>query len=132
MRVENWPVLLGEYIENSRHLKFEWGKNDCALWVGRFLADIGVCEFQTSAEGQYDTEFGSKKFIKKMGYDSLEDLVDSQITRLSSVLMCRRGDVVMFTGALGLVTGREAYFLTEVDGLINVPLNMCEVAWRAE
>lgn len=132
MRVQNWPELLNEYIDISYHLKFEWGVNDCALWVGQYLEKVKVTNKCSLYLKKYKTDLGAKRILKKNGYDSLEQLMDDNFTRRKNINFSSRGDVVYYQEALGLCNGINSFFLTEKDGLIAIPTLSCDIAWRAD
>lgn len=127
MRLEGWETLLNEQIEKARHTPFKWGEHDCLTWACNCLLAITGVDYLADIRGRYKTKAGAYKLIKKQG-DSLTDCIDQHVQRVS-VKMAKRGDVVMYEGAVGICFGVQSFFITENQGLAGVPTLKCEMAW---
>lgn len=66
-RLPNWPDLLAAFIEERRHVPFEWGRNDCVT----FAADAVLCltghDVLASLRGTWATEQQALQLAARMG-----------------------------------------------------------------
>jgi len=130
--VQNWDCRLWPYIDAARGLSFKWGAVDCATWVADWRALITGLDAAQDWRGQYDTERGALRQIRRAGFVTMADWVDSILgARLSSPLLARRGDIAMVQDALGIVTGAQVAALSP-DGVLFFPLTDAQAAWRVE
>lgn len=140
-RKQDWPEALHAFVESRISTPFEYGSNDCALFVADALLAMTGTDIASDFRGQYTDLKGSLAVIKSAcDGTSAEDLFASvaggnDVAELPSVLYAQRGDVVVFDGeygpALGVVylNGRDALFVTP-DGLKRQPVKNCRRAWR--
>jgi hypothetical protein len=84
-------------------------------------------DYLAEIRGRYKTRAGAYRLIKKRG-ESLTHCVDQQLERVP-VKLAKRGDLMMFQGAVGICFGVQSFFITEKDGLAGVPTLRCELAW---
>lgn len=130
MRPPNLESHLQNYLRSSKNLKFEWGINDCALWVAGFATVVLGTDFAAEWRGKYSTERQAQEYLLAAGYTDMTEVVSMHAGEVP-VSMCQRGDIVLHPAqALGLCAGRRSYFLTEERGLIAVPTLPCRKAWR--
>lgn len=130
MRVANWEVLLFAYVDQAKDLPFEWGVHDCATWVADWRQVATGQDAAQAWRGQYRTERGALRQIKRAGFDTMPEWVDSILgDRLTSPLMAQRGDIALVRDALGIVTGDEVVALSP-DGAVAFPLTDAQMAWR--
>lgn len=130
MRLANWEARLFEYVERAQAIEFEWGVHDCATWVSDWRQIATGQDAAIAWRGKYRTERGALRQIKKAGFDTMPDWVDSILgDRLASPLMAQRGDIALVQDALGIVTGAEIAALSP-DGLVMFPLTEAQMAWR--
>ena len=132
MRVESWPEILNEYIDSSYEIDFEWGRNDCALWVGKYLERVKVSTHYIGFLGRYETELGAKRTLTVNGHDSLESLADYYLSRRDSIHFAQRGDIVYYEKALGLCAGINSFFLMPDKGVVAIDTQLCDIAWRGD
>lgn len=116
----DWPERLAAYIESRRFAPFEWGRNDCAL----FMAD-GVFEM-TGTDGAaqwrgYATEKQALKLIRKTG--GLRGFLGE--LREVPPKLGQRGHVSLAElegrETLGLIAGNGYWCAPGADGLIFRP-----------
>lgn len=127
MRCADWEAALSAYLAEHRNAALEWGVLDC----GRFAA--GAVEAMTGdnllPKGTYSTELGAAKVLRKAGFDTLAEYMDS-VLPVTPLAMARRGDVVMSDGALGICIGAEGLFLPiEGAGLVRKYRREWSNAW---
>jgi hypothetical protein len=131
VRVEDWQARLWDYIDAAKDQPFVWGTRDCATWVADWRCIITGQDAAQAWRGRYRTERGALRAIRRAGFASIEEWVDSIAPRLPGPLLAQRGDVAMVQGALGIVTGAQIAALSP-GGLVFVPLTDAEMAWRVE
>ena len=75
---------------------FELGRNDCARMVAFHLKQLG---FKPSLlkGGAYSTEVGARRALKRLGVESLSEIMDQHFPRISPA-EARVGDVVCAPG----------------------------------
>lgn len=130
MRIENWEGVLYEYLEASKDLQFQWGKNDCCLWAAKFVDSITGSNIAIDWIGLYGDEDGANLLMLERGFTSCEMVMES-LAISKPIKMAGRGDIVQHkNGALGICDGRKSYFLTPNNGLGAVLTISCKKAWR--
>lgn len=130
VRVSNWEALLFDYVGKAASLPFEWGVHDCATWVSDWRQIATGQDAAIAWRGKYRTERGALRQIKRAGFDTMPEWVDSILgDRLASPLLAQRGDIALVQDALGIVTGAEVAALSP-DGLVTFPLTDAQMAWR--
>ena len=128
LRLDRWPVILAEAIEEARVRPFSWGTHDCATWA--FTVAFALRgEAPPEWAGTYKTEIGAARKLKRHGL-ALDDLGTAILGQpLASPLMAQRGDVVFVEGAYGVCVGREIA-VTGRDGLKLRSMSSALKAWR--
>jgi len=129
VRIEGWEKLLHEYIEATKSLTFEWGKNDCALWCADW---VNMCIGKDYAElwrGRYSSEIHLRELLKARGLDSFGDIADCY-EEPKDIKFITRGDIVLHPiGTLGICTGIDSVFITE-RGFIVEKTHKCLKGWK--
>jgi len=140
-RIDTWDMALHEHVESRVGKPFEWGSNDCALFVCDGIQAMTGTDVAGDFRGKYTDQAGALATIKAVtGGSSVEDVAvhvtaEQGMAELKTVLLAQRGDVVLFDGsdgpALGLVylNGTHAVFVGP-DGLRRLPISKCRRAWR--
>lgn len=136
-RREDWPARLGEAIDAARVEPFEYGRHDCALWVGTAIEAITGEDPTAPYRGRYTTEIGWKRLVTaELGEGAT---FEAGWTRLLGepvpVAMAGRGDVVMIDQegerAVGVVDlSGERVACVSLDGIEFVPLSLAVTAWK--
>jgi hypothetical protein len=128
LRVERWPIILAEAIEDARLRPFAWGTHDCATWAFSVAAALRGQPVPAWV-GTYDTKTAAGRRMREAG-TTLRKLGTAILGEpLSSPLLAWRGDVVFASGAYGICIGRD---IAQVgaEGLVLSPLTVAERAWR--
>lgn len=115
--------------------EFELGKNDCARMTGFYLKQLGY-KFSFLKAGAYSTEVGARLALKKLGFKSVSEILDSKFMKLESAASAQTGDIISTRGegdvgdALGIVLHRNEVlmFLEGVCG--KVVVSEFKDAWR--
>jgi hypothetical protein len=132
MKVSGWEICLVEYVDAAQDVPFQWGDHDCATWVADWRKIATGKDAATAWRGKYTTERGALRQIKRAGFETMADWVDSILgDRLPTPLLAQRGDIALVQGALGIVTGAEVVAISP-DGLCVFDLSSAETAWRVE
>lgn len=114
---------------------FDLGKYDCARMTCFYLKQLGH-KFSLLKGGQYSTEVGARLALKRLGVDSLTDVLDKHFPRLESAASAQTGDIVSTKGAgdtgdaLGIVMHRN-HILMFLEGVCaEVIVSEFTGAWR--
>lgn len=136
-RHQDWPTRLFSFIEERRDAPFEWGRQDCCLFVCDGIhAMTGVDPAKPDFRGRYKDGLGAARLLKKHG--GVEAVAGMVCARLGfapvPVASAQRGDVVLIHAtaneepALGLCLGAQGAFPGKA-GLEMHPLGDCQQAW---
>ena len=110
---------------------FEWGKNDCVLWVCDYLKKIHGVDYAIDFRGKYNSQLGARRIMRAMGHDSAETLVDEYFPR-KAIQYAKRGDLVLSPNkAMGICLGSWSYFLG-TGGVVKLTTLTCTHAWSVE
>ena len=121
-------LALHRYLAEAGNVPFEWGENDCCLFVARFADIITGSRIAREFAGKYNTQEGAKNIVKSLGLKTTADLADRYLKRVACSHV-GRGDVVTIAGALGLCDGRKSYFFVENIGLLALRTSSAVAAW---
>lgn len=130
---------LTEFLTRYQDRPFETGVNDCALFISDWVLELTGKDFSEPFRGQYTSDLGSARLIKKLGFTDLSDLVSSTLdehaSRRSAPLLAQRGDVAWVKNRdeylCGIVVGDGVVVLGE-NGLITLSILQVEKAWCIE
>lgn len=106
MRFPDWPERLAARVEECRHLPFEWGRQDCALWAADTVLALTGDDPAAEYRGTYDDERGALQLIRDAG--GMRGLVNLPEKHPG---LAQRGDVV-----LAVVDRRETFGIADVGG----------------
>lgn len=130
MRANNWASQLHAIIESHRTRQFEWGSNDCCLFVARVVDAMTGSTHEEKLLQMYSSERTALEFIAPHG--SLSNTVSVFLGPPSNA-RATRGDVVLFDGgegdAVGICTGPMIVGVGP-DGLRSVPREEIRQVWR--
>jgi hypothetical protein len=98
-RHADWTLRLTNFVKDKKHVPFEWGVNDCCLFVADMTIAITGVDPAATFRGTYKTELGAMKALKKQGFDDVEAVLNGAFGSTVSRLDVRRGDVVLFENA---------------------------------
>lgn len=112
-----------KYIEDNKGKIFEYGIHDCFTFVSGYYELVTGKKYFDEIKGKYKTVKGYLGRLKKLGYSSVYDLMESNFCSLS-LDMVKRGDVLMSADCLGLCDGVKGIFLHQ-DSYAFVPIKEC-------
>jgi hypothetical protein len=138
-RVNATQATIDHWLDKT----FEWGTADCGQMVGSHLESMGVSTPLAQA-GNYKSELGAKRAMKRLGASSMEDFLDKLGFERIAPAAAITGDVVGFPGgkdedhawtALGVHVGTDkilGFAAAEgEDAIARVgPVEVATVAWR--
>lgn len=130
-QVEAWDRRLLGVIEDWADVPFSWGKTDCVHFcIACERAVTGVSVFDGFPA--YTTRAGGFRHIKKMGFETIADFLDSRLPAISPGL-ARRGDWVQMPEnagqAFGVCAGKRIA-VKGPDGIGFFPAGIAIRAWR--
>ena len=136
-RRSTWEADLSAYISSVRSRSFAFGEHDCGLFAaGAVLAMTGD-DPGAPFRGQYSTELGCAKALKRFGAGDLKSTLDALFDD-RPIGRLQRGDLVWNGEAVGVCMGDYALFVghhpvddgSELHGLIRVPRADWVGGWR--
>lgn len=130
-RVADWESQLNLYLAEHRHVIFEYGTHDCALFVSDAVNVMTGFDPASLFRGKYNSKIGSLRALKKYGQGDLETTFDA-ILPARELAFCLRGDVVFDGDAVGICIGDRALFVgqeNEREGLLLVDMKLMKKAW---
>lgn len=131
-RRSDWEQRLHAYLVENRGAVFAWGITDCALFAAGAVEAMTGDDPAAAYRGKYRTAAGSAKALVKFGAGTLEATIDAAFEPIGRAF-ARRGDLVMYDGAVGICVGGDALFVGEeggAAGLVRVPRVQWSKAWR--
>lgn len=129
-RKSDWQTALSEYISAVREegLPFSYGQNDCCTFAAGAVEAITGEDPIPEFRGEYESEIGSLKALKKIGAGSLEETLGAKFEEVD-LPHVQRGDIVFFEGNCGVASGKHAWFVGD-KGLDRLPISECSKAWK--
>jgi hypothetical protein len=120
-------------------IPFEFGKMDCAIFVGNIAKDLYNIPTVDTFKNKYSTVKEAKQWLQNNNYVDLKDAV-TDILNQSPVTVDRLkdGDIVLknvkyntFNQALGIVYKDYGFFIKENKHTLGrIPLSRCECGWN--
>jgi hypothetical protein len=126
-RRSTWEADLAAYIAEHDGAPVVWGERDCCLWsAGAAAVQTGI-DNAAAFRGQYSTEIGAAKALRRIGAGCIESTFDSFYPE-RPLAFARRGDLVFNGEAVGVCVGTVALFLSD-DGYSHVPRGQWVKVW---
>lgn len=117
---------LKAFIKKRLKTPFQWGKNDCALFVADAVLAQTDHDIAKAFRGKYKTELGAAKALKKIGKGDLRKTLVFLLGKETSLLNAKIGDVAIFIQNEEECAGIVYYggiFTTGKEGLVSLPLS---------
>ena len=130
-RLDDWEARLGALIEARSDDCFEWGRNDCALFGADVILAITGDDPGAPFRGAYADAEGAARALREIGAGTITRTFDLFLPR-RALGFARRGDLVMYKNAIGVLIGSEALFIGEEggeSGLVRISHADCARAW---
>jgi len=120
---------LNTYVIENKNKSFSYGYHDCLTWVCGWIKLATGKDYLKKHKLDYQTKIGCYKKIKRLGYKSVEKLVDSELKEVN-IMLAARGDVVLdASDATGICNGIHSHFITP-KGLRLMKTYDLKKAWR--
>ncbi len=128
---------LNAYIRSVFDKPFKWGEHDCLIFTNTAWRELYGEGYADDWLGDYmhrGKPVGSKTLKKRYNFDSLEDAIDSKLTRIyyvppfGSLVTCSEANDYATGAALGISCGVKAAFVGE-SGLVFKPIDKIDGAW---
>jgi len=135
-RRQDWEIRLHEFLAARRDQPFEWGKNDCALFVCDAIQAMTDIDCAPNFRDFYSNSGAAKNLIRQFGSLGAlaQQLAEKQGFPEVPVLMAQRGDVALadLDGQTLLVVSLDGRFAVGpgLRGWVEVPIEKCSKAWR--
>lgn len=132
-RLPDWQARLMRYILDNRTRTLDPGQWDCMLFgAGAVEAMTGI-DYAADYRGHYSSFNSGFKLLKKAGWASHTDMIDSLFARVDRAA-ARPGDIASALGndgssAIGVVQGAMIYMLASGGGYRLVPLSEAGAVW---
>jgi cell wall-associated NlpC family hydrolase len=110
-------------VADESRKKFEWGVNDCALFVDSIYRQAFGIDLAGDIRGTYTDEYHASRTLVKLGHwDGI--LLPKGFIKIDR-RQVKRGDIVISNGAAGVWLGTKAIFA----GGATRPLGELDVAY---
>lgn len=132
-RHPQWERRLASFIEENADRPHSYGRFDCIMFpLGAAQAITGIDKAKRH-RGKYEGQTGALRYLKKLGFETPEQALDSILTP-KSASFAQRGDVVLAKdgipavcmGGYALSAGQEG----DREGLVRVPREDWVKAWE--
>jgi hypothetical protein len=143
--VTHWQEILHNYLMRRQNEAFAWGTMDCCLFACDAIHELTEVDLAISFRGKYDSALSAVRAMRDFVGDehATSDLVEALAVKIAAeneiqevpVLMAQRGDVLLVDSpsgkSLGILGLRGTHVhTTGPDGIVDIPLEECERAWR--
>lgn len=133
-KAPNFTEILINFHEGRINTPFEWGTNDCGLYIADAVKAMTGEDIAYDFRGKYKTETGAKRQLAKLYGGGLDKVMDAKLERIE-VPFVQRGDVVLFAGDLGPTLGiyfNGGVFSSGPDGSVFLDASFDKIlmAWR--
>lgn len=130
-RLENWPLLLSNYLRSRKDMPFAWGSNDCMAFAAYGIEAITGEQLFGDYAG-YTTEAEADALLQ--ANDGVEGILTAVMGQPSGIIkMAKRGDIVLINApspTAGIVddSGQRVALVTK-NGLVRHPLVKASKFW---
>ncbi len=126
-------LKLNNFIESQRRVPFEWGINDCALFVASAVEAVIDIDYAEQFRGRYATKIGSLRVLRDDGYDDLEQFVTASVGEPCAKREIARGDICLFETpdgeSIGICVGVKIVSPGE-GGLVFTNIDQAIKGWK--
>lgn len=135
-RLPDWEQRLADFVAGNADRPFEWGAWDCILMACAAVEAMTGVDPAAEYRGRYSDAKGAARALRELGQGTLARTVDAEF-EACPVGKAGRGDLVLVDGSIGICMGGFGLFVGEVEdgdgiapGLIRIPRNDFEAAWK--
>lgn len=134
-RHPKWEPRLTAFVEAARARPYAYGQWDCVLLCAGAVKAVTGKDPARGHRGKYRSPASAVRYLRSLGFDHPEQLIDSQLAP-KPVGFAQRGDLVLCRtpsgdnpgvcmGDFALVVGQQG----EAEGLVPVPRTLWLKAW---
>lgn len=127
MRHWDWQQRMAEFIRIKKSQPFEWGVNDCFLFVSDGILAIGGIDISKDIRGTYNNEFSGMRLMNKgAGIEALDFHLERKPLSLATV-----GDVGLFNGEremFGMIGHNHGIGISK-KGYDVMPISDLKICW---
>lgn len=131
-RRSDWEQRLFAYLAAVSDRPHEYGRHDCMIFVAGAVKALTGSDPARGHRGKYGSAATAARYLRSLGFDSFEALIDSVLPE-KPIAKAMRGDIVLDQeGMPGVCIGGEALFVGQRDGeqgLVRVPRAAWVKAW---
>jgi hypothetical protein len=128
MRLQDWPERLASVIDGAMNKPFAWGSHDCCTFANDCI--IACTGASAWPELKWHDSKSAAKLVREFG--GLKASLDGYLTRLESIALAKRGDVVIVDNGgrevVGVCIG-SSIAAPGVNGLEFIPIDLAKSAW---
>ncbi len=135
-RRPDWPERLHSLVEKNFGRRHSYGQWDCILFPAGAVKAVTGTDYGRGHRGKYRSPASAMRYLRSIGFDSPEALIDSVLEE-KPIGFAQRGDIVLCRtdsgdnpgvcmGEFALVVGVGE----ETEGLIRVPRDRWLKAWE--
>jgi len=125
---------LNDYIRENKDRRFDFCKHDCLTFTNEVWEILYGHKWSDDWLGRYKAWSRPEDLKTEYGFDSLEDAIDSKLTRVNHVPP--RGALILSgktrhwsTGkSMGIAVGDSGLFLGRA-GMVNLPIEDFHMGW---
>lgn len=132
MRLENWPILFSQYIQERKEMPFAWGSNDCMAFIAYGVGRLTGQDFFSKYSG-YTNRESAEAIIESFG--GMVQILDDELgPHHTNFRKAGRADVILTKEGKQMIAGMvdenaEKILCISDRGLVKVPLNEALMIW---
>jgi hypothetical protein len=123
----DWEARLLAWAERAWSAPYNLGAHDCLLAAAAAVEAQTGRDFAEGHRGRYRSRAGAARYLRSLGFSSIESLLDSLLEQVPTAF-AQRGDIVLIDGTPGVCLGAEAMIIHE-GGPIMAPRDAWSKAW---
>lgn len=102
MRVDNWPLILAEKVEEWRFRSFDWAASDCCQFAAEVVLALTGIDYREQFP-RYESRQEAEEILTGLG--GVPALVTSVLGEAKHSAFAQRGDVVACDFGDGIAVG---------------------------
>jgi len=119
-------ACLIDYLAIRKQMPFEWGVNDCCLFVADWILIATSNDVAVDFRGAYSTKIGAFKTIFKLGFNDVKSVFKHSLNKEVALSYAQRGDVALVNYNDELVGGiiyMNSVLCVGESGIVSLPLS---------
>jgi hypothetical protein len=128
MRLPDWEARLHDYLESVADAPFEYGRNDCALFVAGAVNAMTGHDFGAPFRGRYKSAAGAVRALRLYGAGNLPSTLSAALGFPVHPSRAGRGDIVTDGVSAGVCMGGVAKFVSDI-GMTDLPRSAWQQVW---